>query len=511
MKYRREIDGLRALAVIPVILFHAGFGAFSGGYVGVDIFFVISGYLITTILVTDLQADNFSLVDFYERRTRRILPGLFFVVLTTVPLAWILLPPSELVSFSKSVSAVSLFISNFFFWRDGGYFITAAELKPLVHTWSLAVEEQYYIFFPVFLMLFWRFGRKTVLWVVIFLAAISLTIAQIGSVLNPIPNFLLLPSRAWELAVGAVAAFYLLEKNHHTVDTTIKQFFSLCGFSLILTSIFLYDRETPFPSVYALIPTGGAALIILFADKDTYVGRLLGARSLVGIGLISYSAYLWHQPILAFSRVGASLFGDVPKFALLSLIFGLSIFSWKFIESPFRKSHRFNTKLIFSFSIGISALFALVGFVSSRALIGVSNEPAMARDLSTSAAIYVSNMNERTFIKSRIEIETLAPRTIVLGSSRIMQIGSRTLGTELLNLGVSGSSVEDAVAIWKLASEKFDPDLLLVSADPWLFNAKSGQDRWLTLESAYYSELAELGVNPSWRMSDRFAINRKIK
>lgn len=159
MNYRREIDGLRALAVLPVILFHAGFETFSGGFVGVDVFFVISGYLITTIILSELEQGKFSIANFYERRARRILPALFFVLLVCIPFAWFWLLPSDMIDFSKSLVAVSVFASNIMFWRESGYFDTAAELKPLLHTWSLAVEEQYYVFFPLFLILFWKLGK----------------------------------------------------------------------------------------------------------------------------------------------------------------------------------------------------------------------------------------------------------------------------------------------------------------------------------------------------------------
>jgi peptidoglycan/LPS O-acetylase OafA/YrhL len=160
MNYRREIDGLRALALLPVVFFHAGVGPFSGGFIGVDLFFVISGYLITRIIIAELENDSFSIIQFYERRARRILPLLYFTVAASIPFAWILLPPSELNSFSKSLIAVPLFISNLFFWKDGDYFAIAAELKPFLHTWSLAVEEQYYLLLPTFLVLNWRFGKK---------------------------------------------------------------------------------------------------------------------------------------------------------------------------------------------------------------------------------------------------------------------------------------------------------------------------------------------------------------
>ena len=182
MKYRPEIDGVRALAVIPVILFHAGFELFSGGFVGVDVFFVISGYLITTILIEDIENKRFSLVNFYERRARRILPALFFVMLVCLPFAWMWMLPNQIKDFSQSLVAVSLFASNIQFWRESGYFEAAAELKPLLHTWSLAVEEQYYLLFPIFLVLAWRFGKNKVFWMIVVMSAISLLLVNIAGV-----------------------------------------------------------------------------------------------------------------------------------------------------------------------------------------------------------------------------------------------------------------------------------------------------------------------------------------
>ena len=177
MNYRAEIDGLRALAVIPVIFFHAGFENFRGGFVGVDVFFVISGYLIATIIISELESKEFSIVNFYERRARRILPALFFVALFCLPFAWFWFTPSDLKDFGQSLVAVATFSSNFLFWRESGYFETSTELKPLLHTWSLSVEEQFYIIFPIFLILTWRFGIKIILIVLFSIFLISLLIA----------------------------------------------------------------------------------------------------------------------------------------------------------------------------------------------------------------------------------------------------------------------------------------------------------------------------------------------
>mgnify|MGYP005708222981 FL=1 len=214
MKYRAEIDGLRALAVLPVILFHAGFEWVSGGFVGVDVFFVISGYLITTIIISEMAEGKFSIVNFYERRARRILPMLFFVMLACLPFAWLWLNPNDLQNFGDSLFAVSTFSSNILFLLRGGYFDTAAELKPLLHTWSLAVEEQYYILFPIFLILTWRLGIKWILILLSIVFFVSLGIAQWGVYNYPSATFFLLPTRGWELLVGVFAAFYLNFNTH---------------------------------------------------------------------------------------------------------------------------------------------------------------------------------------------------------------------------------------------------------------------------------------------------------
>src|SRR6185312_1937544 len=209
MDYRQEIDGLRALAVLPVILFHAGFQSFSGGFVGVDVFFVISGYLITTIILAELEQGRFSIINFYERRARRILPALFLVMFVCLPFAWLWLLPEDMKSFSQSLVAVSVFASNVLFWKKSGYFDTAAELKPLLHTWSLAVEEQYYVFFPIFLVLSWRLGKSKICGLLVMVFVMSLAVAQWASLAEPAAGFYLLPTRGWELLVGVFSAFFV--------------------------------------------------------------------------------------------------------------------------------------------------------------------------------------------------------------------------------------------------------------------------------------------------------------
>lgn len=206
--YRPEIDGLRAVAVLPVILFHAGFDLFSGGYVGVDVFFVISGYLITSIILREMEQGKFSIARFYERRARRILPALFFVIVCCLPFAVIWMASGEIKRFGQAMIAVSLFASNVFFWKTTNYFAPAAEEEPLLHTWSLAVEEQYYVLFPLFLMLCWRFGRSRLFWLTALAALLSLGLAEWGWRNQPVANFYLLPTRAWELLAGSLLAFF---------------------------------------------------------------------------------------------------------------------------------------------------------------------------------------------------------------------------------------------------------------------------------------------------------------
>lgn len=364
MEYRPEIDGLRAIAVIPVILFHAGFERFQGGFVGVDVFFVISGYLITTIIIKELRAGSFSLADFYERRARRILPALFFVMMVCVPIAWFVLPPHHLRDFSQSLVATSIFSANVLFWLETGYFETKAAFKPLLHTWSLAVEEQFYLLFPLFLLFLSSFGKKTLITGIVIALLGSLFFAQWASLRAPDAAFFLLPMRAWELAVGCLVAFYLAKGNRTLLPTWVAQAFSLLGLALILGSVIFYGSETHFPGFYALVPTIGTALIILFGSPSTYVGSLLSKRVFVGIGLVSFSAYLWHQPLFAFARHRSLEEPDPWVFVILSLLtVAFAFVSWWVVERPFRVRSFLSRKKVFGIAAAFSALFVTLGLV----------------------------------------------------------------------------------------------------------------------------------------------------
>ncbi|MBB3192584.1 acyltransferase family protein [Halomonas cerina] len=333
MHYRREIDGLRAVAVLPVILFHAGFSWFSGGFVGVDVFFVISGYLITSLLLDDLKKGTFSIARFYERRARRILPALVAVLLGCLPFAWLWLTPAQLQDFSQGLVAISLFASNVLFWLKTHYFAPSAEENPLLHTWSLAIEEQFYIVFPLLLLFLWRHAYRHMLTAILVLSALSLLAAEWGWRQAPSANFFLLPTRAWELGAGVACAF-LLNRRPQWSSAPL----ATLGLGCILFAVLTFDETVPFPSLYTLLPVGGAVLVTLFATPATLTGRVLAMPLLVGIGLISFSAYLWHQPLFAFARLRSLSDPSWAVMALLSLAaLALAYLTWRYVEQPFRR------------------------------------------------------------------------------------------------------------------------------------------------------------------------------
>jgi peptidoglycan/LPS O-acetylase OafA/YrhL len=381
MKYQLEIDGLRAIAVVPVILFHSGVTWLGGGFVGVDVFFVISGYLITSILVGEMREGSFSLRRFYERRARRILPPLFFMILAVLPFAWLILGPHDLKEFHQSLLAIPLFSSNFLFWQQSGYFDTEAELKPMLHTWSLAVEEQYYVLFPLLLLALCKMGLRRLFAVIGVVAAGSFIYSQLLLRNDPSAAFFLLPARAWELLLGSLTACGRIgwcaarvadglsaeaAADPLQARPRLANAASALGLAMIVGSMLLYTDQTPFPGAAALLPTLGTVLVILCARRGTLVGRLLTLRPLVFIGLISYSAYLWHQPLLALARHLAA--EDLPLSAALSLgalALLLAAFSWRFVEQPFRNRRTVPARSVALASVAGIGIFASLGAAGS--------------------------------------------------------------------------------------------------------------------------------------------------
>lgn len=360
MRYRPEIDGLRALAVVPVIFYHAGFDAFAGGFVGVDVFFVISGYLITAILAQDILSNRYSLAKFYERRARRILPALLLVSLSCIPFAWKWMTPLEYQDFSQSLVAVVTFSSNIFFWSQTEYFAPAVELKPLLHTWSLAVEEQFYVIFPLLLFAALRSSIHAAVALVSVTGAASFALSVYGAYNMPSAAFYLIPFRAWELGVGALLA--LAPHRDERLRPAVTSLLSFSGLALIVYAIATFDHKTPFPGYHALAPVLGTALLIRFSGPADFVGRLMRLPPVVGIGLISYSLYLWHQPIFAFLRI-RSLYDPPPShfYGAIALTTVLAMMTWKFVETPFRKRDQISRRTLITAASLASILAASVG------------------------------------------------------------------------------------------------------------------------------------------------------
>jgi peptidoglycan/LPS O-acetylase OafA/YrhL len=333
--YRSDIDGLRALAVLPVLLFHAGIPGVGGGYVGVDVFFVISGYLITGIIHREVSEGRFSIVRFYERRVRRLLSALFAVVLVTTIAAYKLLLPAQFLDYGQSLGAVALFSSNVLFFFEAGYFDAPAEVKPLLHTWSLSVEEQFYVFFPLLLLLVQRFlGRRFVL-VVSLLCLVSFVanVALVGE--HQSAAFYLLPFRAWELGIGSMLAIGAVPaiKNKNVAHAC-----GAAGIVMILLAVFMFTSHTTFPGMAAALPCVGTALILHAGVLGQGVAfSILSREPLVFIGKISYSLYLWHWPIVVFTKQLAhgELTPALQAFICISSI-ALATLSWRFVEQPVR-------------------------------------------------------------------------------------------------------------------------------------------------------------------------------
>ncbi|RDJ24092.1 acyltransferase [Bosea caraganae] len=333
--YRPDIDGLRALAILPVLLFHLNFPFVEGGFVGVDIFFVISGYLITRILRDDLDSGSYSIARFYERRARRILPALFVVLAASCVAGFAVMMPHDLVGLGQSALATLLFSSNILFLNQVGYFADPADIKPLLHTWSLAVEEQFYILFPLLLALLHRFGRRAAI-----AACLAIALVSFGAGIwlvqkDQAAAFYLAPTRVWELLIGSLLALGLFPLPG---SDRLRQGLGCLGLGLIGFSILTYSESTLFPGIAALAPSIGAGLIIYSGQNGvTWVSRLLSLRPLVFIGLISYSLYLWHWPIQAFYRYEVTdHFSRLEKVGLLALCFACAIPSWRYVEQPFR-------------------------------------------------------------------------------------------------------------------------------------------------------------------------------
>ncbi len=362
LKYRPEIDGLRAIAVMAVLIYHVKFFIgdtqfLSGGYIGVDIFFVISGYLISSIILKEIQNNKFSFQNFYERRARRILPALLTVMLASLPFAWIYMLPQEMKEYAGSILSSLAFVSNFWFWQEDSYWAAPSALKPFLHTWSLSVEEQFYIFFPIFMIIAWKYCRAYLIHLIMAVFILSLLLAGFNIIGGQDFAFYLLPARAWELFAGAILAYYTLQKPQR-LEKSYTHIFPKIGLFLILGSFFFFDEKTDHPSFLTLIPVIGTMMLIWFCQKGEIVSNVLSSKIFVGVGLISYSLYLWHFPIIAFSLLINSEPTLMLKIGWMIASFVGAIATYYFIEQPFRNKKRISLRL-FSVLMGAVLLFLI--------------------------------------------------------------------------------------------------------------------------------------------------------
>ncbi|MEZ5855582.1 MAG: acyltransferase family protein [Hyphomicrobiaceae bacterium] len=413
--YRRDIDGLRALAVLPVVLSHAGIAGFSGGFIGVDIFFIISGFLITGILIREIEAGTFSLIRFYERRVRRILPALFAMLAAVTVAGWFFLTPDRYVAFARSAIATIAFVSNVWFWRaTGDYFGSTAELEPLLHTWSLAVEEQFYIVFPLLLWLVATRTRPTRIAIIVTLAIGSFALSVWATHAEPVANFFLAPMRSWELGIGALLALGVIPAKAPRPTCEVA---AALGLALILASITLITPATPFPGLAALPPCLGAGLIIWACGQHTTaVGRLLSTPVPVWFGLISYSLYLWHWPLLVALKLSqnTTTLATHHAWAVVALAITLAYASWRFVEQPFRRrGSSTTTSRIFPASLaGATALLAAASVI------------VIQRGFTTRLPATVQATFERAVRRSDIEIACMKRSRPV--QDGLCRVGSNT-------------------------------------------------------------------------------------
>ncbi len=374
MNYRPDIDGLRALAVLAVLIFHAFPGALPGGFVGVDIFFVISGYLITTILLKQLEVNQFSLAHFYAQRIKRIFPALATVLIFCLWIGWIALTSGEYKQLGRYTAGGAAFLNNFLFWRDAGYFDTAAATKPLLHLWSLAIEEQFYLIWPLLLLICHKLSRitfkpqsKAVLIGAIFCASLTYSYQLVGRDLTA--DFYSPFARFWELIVGAALAYWHQRSPILQLSRRVSLSLAVMGVGLLLVGMTLIDQTSAFPGLWALLPTLGTACLIA-ADPSTYINKQwLASRPLVWIGLISYPLYLWHWPLLTFARIFE---GQTPTVAVRCLLLlasvGLAFLTYQFIERPIRfpSNHRKAPQSIISILCFTMLGLLMVGYAITR-------------------------------------------------------------------------------------------------------------------------------------------------
>jgi peptidoglycan/LPS O-acetylase OafA/YrhL len=436
LAYRPDIDGLRAVAVVPVILYHAGSKTFSGGFVGVDVFFVISGFLITSLIVAGLESSTFRLAYFYQRRIRRIFPALFVMLAACAAIGWIVLLPNDYKSLGSSTFATAAFVSNIYFWLQSGYFSPEATTQPLLHTWSLAVEEQYYILFPIYLIILRAYFPRKLSAITLGFCFGSFGLCVYASYFHPSAAFYLLPTRAWELFLGATLA---IRKSEYQRSITANVA-SLFGVALIAIAVVFYDSRTRFPGFPALLPTIGAALFIC-AGPGTLINRVVATKLPNLIGRISYPLYLWHWPAIFFGRYLKSSELSVSEYAvIIGASSVLAVSTWAFIEQPVRHSRYLNTSariyttaavaiaLTISFGVGafISNGFPIRIAANQRAIIlaneHVANQQLLPKECQRNFKMRFSDQTPVTYCAIGTREDSAQSNILFFGDSQIEQL-----------------------------------------------------------------------------------------
>lgn len=428
-RYRPEIDGIRAIAVLSVIWFHAGLPAMPGGFLGVDVFFAISGFLITGIIVRAGESGQFSLGQFYMRRIRRIIPALVVAAALTLPLAWWLMLPDDLENYGQSLVATMASANNVLLYLTSGYFALESEYKPLVHIWSLGAEEQYYVIVPLLLALALRLGGRAAAGIMLaVLSLASLGLAEWLRYADPDANFYLLPSRFWELGLGGVAAIWEIRLRAAVAAPLQRQGLAALGLAMLVAALFVLGQADNLPGWQSLLPVGGTVLVLVFADA-TGAGRVLAAAPMRWVGLISYSAYLYHQPVFAFVRI-ASLDRPSPWLmaATVPAILLLAWLSWRYVEQPFRDPARASGRRVLAFAVGGSALLAAAG----AALTATSGLRAQWPELAEGEALFGARQSGEYIQRPLIHQDQPFPAAD--RSRNLLVIGS-SFARDFINMG----------------------------------------------------------------------------
>jgi peptidoglycan/LPS O-acetylase OafA/YrhL len=486
MKYRADIDGLRALAVIPVLLYHAGVPGFPGGFVGVDIFFVISGYLICGMIDGDIREGAFSLSNFYKRRMLRILPALFVMFFVTSALAYLYCLPVELEDYSKSLASAAGSVSNVYFAATAGYFDAPAETKPLLHTWSLGVEEQFYLVVPLLMLLAYRVVPKHARLVFAAVAALSFAAAFAVSYRNTTFVFYLTPFRAWELALGALLSIKFIPAPATEFG---RNACGSVGMLLLCGAIFLGSSSAPLLLMTALASIGATLVIASSEGAASAVGRLLSLRPVVFIGLISYSLYLWHWPLIVFQRTDGLLAGSSGAMTKLTLIAGsiaIAWLSWKFVEMPFRlKARDTSTGMVFGVaSAAMTSLAALCGLVLiaggapfrfPERVVAIASYLAYDPSQSfRSGRCYLATNRQQLDVETCMKLDGKRPNYLLVGDSHAAHLwfGLSTSMPEVNLMQATASACRPAVERVSVLDSRACPKLMRFVFDDFLVNKK---------------------------------------